>query len=144
MVESSYFRRHEYLKLYLMKERTLYGSLNEMEFFNNFLQGSVYVRTQDIQPLQNLLKTLDEELNLPSGQLVPAHIETFPTHFTVNDFTRSAQEIVETYGTANYKEANPAYFTCVTFPFLFGVMFGDIGHGLLFLAFASWIIFATG
>jgi V-type H+-transporting ATPase subunit a len=33
-----------------------------------------------------------------------------------------------------YKEFNPAVFAIVTFPFLFGVMFGDIGHGLsLFL-----------
>jgi V-type H+-transporting ATPase subunit a len=34
-----------------------------------------------------------------------------------------------------YKEVNPAVFACVSFPFLFGVMFGDMGHGtLLFLA----------
>lgn len=32
-----------------------------------------------------------------------------------------------------YKEANPAIFANVTFPFLFGVMFGDIGHGGLLL-----------
>jgi V-type H+-transporting ATPase subunit a len=32
-----------------------------------------------------------------------------------------------------YKEANPAVFAIVTFPFLFGVMFGDIGHGTLLL-----------
>jgi V-type H+-transporting ATPase subunit a len=32
-----------------------------------------------------------------------------------------------------YKEVNPAIFAIVTFPFLFGVMFGDIGHGGLLL-----------
>lgn len=32
-----------------------------------------------------------------------------------------------------YKEANPAVFAIVTFPFLFGVMFGDVGHGGLLL-----------
>jgi V-type H+-transporting ATPase subunit a len=75
------------------------------------------------------------------GQLVPSHADTYPTHFQTNDFTRSAQEIVETYGVANYQEANPAYFTCITFPFLFGVMFGDIGHGLIVFAFSLFLIF---
>jgi V-type H+-transporting ATPase subunit a len=41
--------------------------------------------------------------------------------------------IVNTYGVPSYQEINPAVFTSVTFPFLFGVMFGDIGHGLLLL-----------
>lgn len=72
---------------------------------------------------------------------MPSNTDSFPTHFITNDFTRSAQEIVETYGVANYKEANPAFFTCVTFPFLFGVMFGDIGHGLIVFAFSIILIF---
>jgi V-type H+-transporting ATPase subunit a len=42
-----------------------------------------------------------------------------------------------------YKEVNPAVFAIVTFPFLFGVMFGDIGHGtLLLLAGILMCIFA--
>ena len=39
------------------------------------------------------------------------------------------QEIVNTYGIPSYGEANPAVFTIISFPFLFGVMFGDIAHG---------------
>ena len=43
----------------------------------------------------------------------------------------------------NYKEANPALFTIVSFPFLFGVMFGDAGHGgLLFLLGATVCFFS--
>lgn len=37
----------------------------------------------------------------------------------------------------SYKEANPGVFTCVTFPFLFGVMFGDIFTGGLTCVFVA-------
>lgn len=43
----------------------------------------------------------------------------------------------------NYKETNPAVFTCVTFPFLFGVMFGDIFAGTLLVSFGL-VVFMFG
>jgi len=50
---------------------------------------------------------------------------------------------VNTYGIPRYKEFNPAVFTTITFPFLFGVMFGDIAHGfLLFLCGILLIVFS--
>ena len=43
------------------------------------------------------------------------------------------QEMVNTYGVPTYGEANPAMFAVVSSPFLFGVMYGDIGHGSILL-----------
>lgn len=63
--------------------------------------------------------------------------------FRLNEFTWVFQEIVNTYGIPTYKEVNPSVFACVTFPFLFGIMFGDIAHGgFLFLIGAFLTIFA--
>ena len=63
-----------------------------------------------------------------------------PTKFISNDFINPFQEIVNTYGVPDYKEANPAVLTVVTFPFLFGVMFGDIFHGSLLLLFSLFLL----
>ena len=57
----------------------------------------------------------------------------------MNDFTAPFQEVVNTYGVPRYQEVNPALFAIPIFPFLFGVMFGDIGHGGVLLAMGIWL-----
>ena len=43
---------------------------------------------------------------------------------------------LQAYGVARYREINPTTFTIITFPFLFAVMFGDVGHAAMMVAFA--------
>ena len=50
------------------------------------------------------------------------------------------QALVDTYGVPRYREINPGVFAIVLFPFLFGIMFGDVGHGALLLLLALYFI----
>lgn len=67
-----------------------------------------------------------------------------PTAFNTNTFTKVAQEITDTYGVPRYQEMNPAIFTTITFPFFFGVMFGDMGHGLILLIAGICLVLKGG
>ena len=68
------------------------------------------------------------------------HTISPPTYIKTNDFTYIYQQIVDTYGIPKYLEANPAVLTIVTFPFFFGMMFGDMGHGSVLFFIASTLV----
>jgi len=65
---------------------------------------------------------------------------TVPTFFPTDKVTGAFQGIVNAYGVARYQEINPGLFAIIFFPFLFGVMFGDILHGSFLLIFALFCI----
>ena len=101
----------------------------------NFFDGEFWIPEDKYTLVQNtLLKISNNNQNkltavlddiLDNNSIKP------PTYFKLNDFTAPFQMIVSEYGLPRNREINPGLFTIITFPFMFGVMFGDIGHGVL-------------
>ncbi len=54
--------------------------------------------------------------------------------------TRGFQQLVTIYGYPNYEELDPTLLVTLTFPLIFGVMFGDVGHGLLLVALGALLL----
>jgi len=66
-----------------------------------------------------------------------------PTFNKITDLTWVSQMIVDTYGIPSYQEANPTPVSIVTFPFMFGMMFGDMGHGSILAFFGLFLVMAA-
>ncbi|CAG9329402.1 unnamed protein product [Blepharisma stoltei] len=133
-------------RLFVLKEKAIYHNLNMFNLKNNIFCGNCWCPKSQEQKIINILDEMAKTPGTVPGQLReaenPPENDTPPTYFRLNDFTAPFQEIVNLYGVPCYQEANPAFFTCVTFPFLFGIMFGDIGHGLLWVLFACYLIYS--
>lgn len=62
-----------------------------------------------------------------------------PVLFSHPKFLRPFGMLVSSYGMPNYKVIDPTFLVAITFLLMFGMMFGDIGHGLI-LAVVGWMI----
>ncbi|MFW9865324.1 MAG: V-type ATPase 116kDa subunit family protein, partial [Candidatus Thorarchaeota archaeon] len=56
-----------------------------------------------------------------------------PTIMKNNIFVRPFETLTRMFGTPSYSEIDPTPFLAITFPLLFGLMFGDIGHGIVLI-----------
>uniref|UniRef100_A0AAR2LWC4 V-type proton ATPase subunit a n=1 Tax=Pygocentrus nattereri TaxID=42514 RepID=A0AAR2LWC4_PYGNA len=126
------------------KMKAIYHILNLCSFdvTNKCLIAEVWCPVNDLPALRRAL----EEGSRKSGATVPSFVnripsnDTPPTLIRTNKFTSGFQNIVDAYGVGSYREVNPAPYTIITFPFLFAVMFGDLGHGVIMAVFALWMV----
>lgn len=119
----------------------IYENLNRCLLRENFIDGEVWVLTKHKESIVSIINQVCSKRNT-QGSLIECHTQVElpkPTYIPTNEFLYPFQEIVNTYGVPRYQEINPAYFNIVTFPFLFGIMFGDIGHGALVFSFAVYL-----
>ena len=136
--------RMDLLRLYSKKEKMIYTNLNKCIIRDNFVDGEVWVLEEKKDILISLLNSgvsKDEMKSLGTFIEINENVLKRPTYIPTNEFTYAFQEIVNTYGVPRYREINPAIFNIVFFPFLFGVMFGDIGHGLIIFLFAMYLVY---
>ncbi|CAA77453.2 V-type proton ATPase 116 kDa subunit a 1 [Caenorhabditis elegans] len=135
------------VRMWLTKVRKIKSIYHTLNLFNidvtqKCLIAEVWCPIAELDRIKMALKRGTDE----SGSQVPSILnrmetnEAPPTYNKTNKFTKGFQNIVDAYGIATYREINPAPYTMISFPFLFAVMFGDMGHGAIMLLAALFFI----
>jgi V-type H+-transporting ATPase subunit a len=128
------------------KMKAIYHTLNffNMDVTKKCLIGECWVPTKNIPAVQKALSDGASACgsSIPSFLNVINTSEDPPTFNRTNKFTRGFQNLIDSYGVASYREANPALYTIITFPFLFAVMFGDVGHAIVLVCFGGYLVIA--
>jgi V-type H+-transporting ATPase subunit a len=133
----------EECRMRIGKELKIYEELNKFKLEDKILSAWVWVPAEETDSLKKkITHIVSHSQNIKAYILDASYTEQRivpPTFFKLSDVTRPFQEIVDTYGVPRFEEVNPGLLTIVTFPYLFGIMFGDIGHGGLLLLI-GWIL----
>lgn len=106
---------------------TGYNHLQHTYLVNGWVPTEAHARLeQEIAKVSD--KVIIESSKPPQedSKLIPVALKNPP-------LIRGFEGLVTTYGQPNYDELDPTPLMALTFPLIFGLMFGDVGHGLLLL-----------
>ena len=126
----------------IAREKQVYKTMNRCDYdgARKLLLGEGWTPTDSIPELTQVVKEFDQTQSIPTIVNVLSTNRTPPTYVRTNKFTYAFQAICDAYGTPRYKEINPGLPTIITFPFMFAIMFGDLGHGFIMFLAAAFLV----
>lgn len=99
-----------------------------------------WVPTSDLDLFKQRLKQASKETLI---EAIPAERtgqhENVPIEMANNKWLKPFELLLTTFGRPSYSEIDPTILLALTFPLLFGMMFGDVGQGLVLLTFGLLI-----
>ncbi len=93
-----------------------------------------WVPTADLRDLTARLKDASREILIETMETSRSgHHSNVPVALTNNKWLKPIQNLVTTFGRPSYGELDPTLLIALTFPLLYGAMFGDLGQGLILI-----------
>ncbi len=128
--------KNNILKIYskLCEENALYSIRSyAYGYHDNFILAG-WVPADDESRIKKELENI-ESIEVGSSDAKDEIKHNPPVKYKNNSFAKPFEFYTEMYGTPHYGEIDPSTFLSFTYSLLFGIMFGDVGHGVvLFIA----------
>jgi V/A-type H+-transporting ATPase subunit I len=126
---------HEQLRALLWRTRTGRMLASALARFGKLRYTYLtvgWVPTSRLTTLVGQLKQVSEDILIETSLARRGRAERdIPVSLKNPGILRAFQQLVTTYGRPRYEEIDPTLFIAITFPILFGAMFGDVGHGFV-------------
>jgi V/A-type H+-transporting ATPase subunit I len=99
-----------------------------------------WVPTSRLAPLVSRLKQVSDGAYIETNTPKRSHKDSdVPVALNNPGILRSFQQLVTNYAWPRYGEIDPTFLLMLTFPLLFGMMFGDVGHGLVLVLLGALV-----
>ena len=100
----------------------------------NFILLSAFVPESKVKSIKNSVEKVSESalIYFEDDNEIPSKFK-IPTKLKNNFILRPFEALVKMYSIPDYKETDPTSFFAITYLLLFGMMFGDVGQGLIFV-----------
>jgi len=125
--------------------RSAYEVLNQMKRSGDLKRMAIiqgYIPRNGEEKFKDIFGrwiTLTEEVHEQHGHH-DQHAQEIPTLMTNPSFTGSFEPITLNQGIPRYGEFDPTIIISIIFPIFYGIMFGDLGHGLVMLLFGLLLL----
>ena len=110
---------------------------NDMAHGSDYFYLSGWVPESKLESFQKLESK--HKNTLINSKEVSEVSEQPPTRLKNNPFVKPFEYMVNMYGPPSYDEIDPTPFFAITYMLLYGLMFGDLGQGLVFLGLGFWL-----
>jgi len=124
--------RHLQLLLWRVRaSRTLVETIARYSRLRYTYLVAGWVPASKVDMLKQEIERVSEQVMIEVS--VPRQEDEGPIPVTLGNppFLKAFQGLVTNYGYPSYGELDPTSVMVLTFPLVFGIMFGDVGHGLL-------------
>ncbi|MBN1246725.1 MAG: hypothetical protein JXC32_03665 [Anaerolineae bacterium] len=138
-LQETRIRRMQHLLWRLRASQHLGETIARFRKFQYTYLVTGWVPSDKVAALRHHVEAASEHALVKSSEPTRAAGSQVPFLFDNPPGIRLFEQLVSTYSTPGYRELDPTPLLSVTFPVVFGVMFGDVGHGLILLLLGGFL-----